>query len=78
MENKAYSALYHALAALYFIDVFIGLFLLESKLRNDNLKDYREYIKGYSFTSNICDVIEVGLLGIILIDLVIKICNLIK
>ena len=76
MENKKYSIIYHLLATLYFIDVFIGLFLLESKLRNDVVQDYTEYIKGYSFTSNICDVIEVVLLVIILLDILIKVITL--
>jgi hypothetical protein len=72
MENKAYITFYIMLAVAYFIDVFVGLFIIDNNYKN-LIPEYKYDGKISKLRSRVFDIIEIALLATIIIEIIIKI-----
>lgn len=71
-ENRGYITTIVVLGLFYFFDVFIGMFMLYREYSNEGAYQYEQNESNYKFTDRPYDIIELILLGLILIDAIVK------
>jgi hypothetical protein len=72
LENKLYITFYIIFAVAYFLDVFIGLFLIDNEFR-EGANEFYSIENNYRLRLRIFDCVEVGLLATILIEIIVKV-----
>ncbi len=72
MEKKAYIFLHFILSLFYFLNVFIGMFLLYSEYEDKGSLGFYISEKDYSLGDRNYDIIEIALLGVMVLDCTLK------
>lgn len=63
---------YFILSIVYFLDVLIGLFLIDHEYSVKGLDNFRNHEQNYKLKSRQFDAVEVGLLCIIILEIIVK------
>ena len=72
IERKVYIFLHFIISLLYFLNVFIGMFLLDAEYDDKGSLGFYMAEQNYTLKDRTYDIIEVALLGLIVLDCTLK------
>lgn len=72
LENKVYFIVVVIFSLFYFLDVFIGMFMIHNEYILLGAHSYDLAEQGYRMKDRVYDMIEVALLGLMVIENVVK------